>query len=241
MVNDYASCNRDERKKTWAELLKMIEEGEGFWCITGDFNSVRSMEERREKFEHSHYREDLNDFIEQAWLVNLPLTKRNFTWYKNDGSAMSKLDRFCLSVDFLNLWGDCYQIGLNRSISDHCLVILKKVNSDLGPKPFRSLNCWDRHLDFRIVVEENWRSTKVVGWKGFICKKKFKNLKNCLKKWNSEVFGNFENQIAEAEDKIKAVDSMNEDGEMTEEEILLRNEVFSELWEAWKRREIAWK
>ncbi|GKU91277.1 hypothetical protein SLEP1_g5176 [Rubroshorea leprosula] len=31
IVNVYASCNRNERMETWTELLKMIEEGEGFW------------------------------------------------------------------------------------------------------------------------------------------------------------------------------------------------------------------
>ncbi|GLT47290.1 hypothetical protein SLA2020_209960 [Shorea laevis] len=47
IVNVYVSCNRNERLETWAELRKMIEEGEGFWCIVGNFNSVRSEEERR--------------------------------------------------------------------------------------------------------------------------------------------------------------------------------------------------
>ncbi|GKV27959.1 hypothetical protein SLEP1_g37069 [Rubroshorea leprosula] len=185
IVNVYASCNRNEREETWAKLLRMIEEEEGYWCIAGDFNSVRSAEERRGRSEYSRNREDLNGFIETAGLVDLPLTRRRFTWYKGDGSAMS------------------------RSISDHCPVILKKVNSDWGPKPFRVLNCWDQHPDFIRVVEENWNSTKVEGWKGFVCKEKFKH--------------------------------KNEDIEISEEDILMRKEGFNELWEAWKRREVAWK
>ncbi|GKV15232.1 hypothetical protein SLEP1_g26031 [Rubroshorea leprosula] len=224
IVNVYASCNRNERMETWTELLKMIEEGEGFWCIAGDFNSVRSMEERRGRSEHSRYKEDLNEFIENAGLVDLPLTRRKFTWYKGDGSAMSRLDRFLLSNDLLNFWGDCCQVGLNRSISNHCPVVLKKINSDWGPKPFRALNCWDQHPDFRRVVEESWKSTEVRGWKGYVCKEKFKHLRNRLKIWNLEVFGNFEKQIDMAEAKIKEVDSKNEITEISEEDILLRRE-----------------
>ncbi|GLT28935.1 hypothetical protein SLA2020_038370 [Shorea laevis] len=241
IVNVYASCNRNERVETWTELQKMIEEGEGFWCIAGDFNSVRSEEERRGRSEHSHYREDLNDFIESAELNDLPLTRRKFTWYKSDGSAMSRLDRFLLSDDLLNFWGECCQIGLNRSISDHCPVILKKVDSDWGPKPFRVLNCWDQHPDFIETVENIWKTTEVRGWKGYVCKEKFKHLRYNLKKWNTEVFGNFEHQIIEAEAKIREVDDKNEHTGVTEEDILSRREGFSELWAAWHRREVAWK
>ncbi|GLT98350.1 hypothetical protein SLE2022_158590 [Rubroshorea leprosula] len=202
----------------------MIEEGEGFWCIAGDFNNVRSTKERRGRSEHSKYREDLNDFIENAGLVDLPLTRRKFNWYKGDGSAMSRLDRFLLSDDLLNFWGDCCQVGLNRSISDHCPMVLKKINSDWGPKPFRALNCWDQHPDFRRVAEESWKSTEVRGWKGFVCKEKFKHLRNRLMIWNREVFGNFEKQIDMVEAKIKEVDSKNEITEISEEDILLRME-----------------
>ncbi|GKV45597.1 hypothetical protein SLEP1_g52662 [Rubroshorea leprosula] len=241
IVNVYASCNRNERMELWAKLQRMIEEDDGFWCIAGDFNSVRSEEERRGRSEHSRYREDLNDFIESAGLNDLPLTRRKFTWYKSDGSAMSRLDRFLISDGLLTFWGDCCQVGLNRSISDHCPVILKKVNSDWGPKPFRALNCWDQHPDFIRVVEDIWKSTEVGGWSGYVCKEKFKQLRNKLKTWNIEVFGNFEHQIADAEAKIKGVDSKNDENEITEEDILLRREGFSELWEAWQRREVAWK
>ncbi|GKV29990.1 hypothetical protein SLEP1_g38860 [Rubroshorea leprosula] len=241
IVNVYASCNRNERLETWTELLKLIEEGENCWCIAGDFNSVRSADERRGRSEHSNYGEDLNEFIEIAGLVDLPLTRRKFTWYRSDGSAKSRLDRFLLSDGMINFWGDCCQIGLNRTTSDHCPVMLKKVNSNWGPKPFRTLNCWDQHPEFVKMVEENWNSAGVEGWKGYVCKEKLKRLRNKLKKWNSEVFGSFEKQIAEAATKINEVDNKNEDGELTEEDIMLRKEGFSELWEAWKRREVAWK
>ncbi|GKU88292.1 hypothetical protein SLEP1_g2574 [Rubroshorea leprosula] len=231
----------NERLELWADLQKMIEEDDGFWCIAGDFNSVRSEEEKRGRKEHSRFREDLNGFIESAGLNDLPLTRRKFTWYKSNGSAMSRLDRFLISDDLLTFWGDCCQFGLNRTISDHCPVILKMVNSDWGPKPFTTLNCWDQHPDFIRVVEDIWKTTEVGGWSGYVCKEKFKQLRNKLKTWNIEVFGNYEHQIAVAEAKIKGVDSKNEDNEITEEDILLRREGFSELWEAWQRREVAWK
>ncbi|GKV23714.1 hypothetical protein SLEP1_g33413 [Rubroshorea leprosula] len=131
IVNVNASCNRNERMETWTELLKMIEEGEGFWCIAGDFNSVRSTEERRGRSEHSRYREDLNEFIENAGLVDLPLIRRKFTWYKGDGSAMSRLDRFLLSDDLLNLWGDCCQVGLNRIANSNRLrKMIRGIHKD---------------------------------------------------------------------------------------------------------------
>ena len=40
-----------------------------------------------------------NSFIEDNGLQDLPLFGRIFTWFKGDGTSMSRIDRFLLSED----------------------------------------------------------------------------------------------------------------------------------------------
>jgi len=36
--------------------------------------------------------------------VELPIVGKKFTWYKSDGSAKSRLDRFLVSLEWLQMW-----------------------------------------------------------------------------------------------------------------------------------------
>ena len=49
----------------------------------------------------------------------------------------SKLDRFLLNEDFNTLWGNLSVTALDRKLSDHCPIVLKDVDLDFVPKPFR--------------------------------------------------------------------------------------------------------
>jgi hypothetical protein len=45
-----------------------------------------------------------NQFIDDNFLVYLPLCDRKFTWFKVDGSSVSQLDRFLLSEAWCLSW-----------------------------------------------------------------------------------------------------------------------------------------
>ena len=45
---------------------------------------------------------NLSDFIEGNSLIDLPLLRRKFTWYKGDGLRGSRLDRFLISDQWLD-------------------------------------------------------------------------------------------------------------------------------------------
>jgi hypothetical protein len=71
-------------------------------CVCGDFNEVRYAEERRSlrgdgAAVATQY---FNVFITDNGLIDLPLCGRRFTWYKGDGSSMSRIDRFLLSEEW---------------------------------------------------------------------------------------------------------------------------------------------
>ncbi|PNX59162.1 cysteine-rich receptor-like protein kinase, partial [Trifolium pratense] len=77
----------------------------------------------------------------------------------------------------------------DRDISDHCPVWTLCSQNNWGPKPFRVVNGWLEHPDFKNFVDSSWKSYNVKGKKAFVLKEKLKMLKESLKSWNKEVFG----------------------------------------------------
>jgi hypothetical protein len=61
-----------------------------------------------------------NQFIDENGLIDLPLCGRQFTWYKGDGTSISRIDRFLLFEDWCLQWPNCLQVALLRGLSDHC-------------------------------------------------------------------------------------------------------------------------
>ncbi|GKV27589.1 hypothetical protein SLEP1_g36748 [Rubroshorea leprosula] len=241
LINVYGSNDRQRKASLWEELRKLVTEKEGCWLIAGDFNAVREPEERRGRSGESLDMKDFDEFIVTSDLVDVKLSNRKYTWYKPDGTAMSRLDRFLLSTEMSNTEGEWIQQGLPRNISDHCAIVLKSRTSDWGPKPFRVWDAWQQHPDFKKFVEDKWSELAVEGFAGYKCQQKLKLLKGSLKGWNKEVFGNMETQYEQAVKKIEQVDRQNEIADLEEAEIVKRQEGFSEMWDVLRKKELIWK
>ncbi|GLU22472.1 hypothetical protein SLE2022_385450 [Rubroshorea leprosula] len=240
-VNVYGPCNVAGRAKLWEDLSTLIGTLNCFFCLGGDFNCVRGMHERKGKMISHPGSDDFNLFIESNCLVDLPLSNRKFSWYKCDGLAHSRLDRFLLSKNYLECWGNCVQLALKRSISDHCPISLVSDIHNWGPKPFRFINSWSLHPEFNHLIEKLWSSFEVEGYWGFKCKEKLRRLKQHLKKWNKEVFGNIDSQLEQAMKKVDFVDRKCEDQDLSEEDVLKRKDGFEELWLCLKKKESLWR
>lgn len=155
----------------------------------GDFNEIRNLGERQGSSNRDKGMADFNDFIDGLEVIDLPMFGTKFTWANSDNVAKwSRLDRFLIHSEWLSrfIWK---QWGLSRILSDHCPVILKVDARDWGPKPFRFLNAWTLHPNFKQMVKECWESSIIQGWAGFRVARKLKGLKRALKSWNKEVFG----------------------------------------------------
>ncbi|GKV46852.1 hypothetical protein SLEP1_g53813 [Rubroshorea leprosula] len=241
LVNVYGPKDRQKKASLWKELRRMVTDKEGCWLIAGDFNAVREPGERRGRTGESPVMKDFDEFIVSTDLVDVKLTNRRYTWYKPDGTARSRLDRFLMSTEMSNLEGEWIQQGLPRNISDHCAIVLKSRSADWGPRPFRVLDAWQQHPDFKKFVEDKWKEMEVEGFAGYKCQKKLKLLKGFLKGWNKEVFGNMDTQYEQAVKKIEQVDMQNEISDLEDAEIVKRQEGFSEMWDVLRKKELIWK
>ncbi|GKV32708.1 hypothetical protein SLEP1_g41295 [Rubroshorea leprosula] len=240
-VNVYASNDKRKKVEVWEELQKVIIEKGGRWLLAGDFNAVRYLEEKRGRTGENVEMRDFNAFIETTGLVDIRLANRRFTWYRSDGSSMSRLDRVLMTEEMFNMGGEWVQHGLRRTISDHCAIIIKTKITDWGPKPFRVLDAWQQHLEFKNVVEDKWKELQVEGFAGYRCKQKLKMLKEFLKGWNCEVFGDMEAQFNNAAKKVEHVDMKNEEGVLEDFELEERQEGFQEMWAVMRKREAIWR
>ena len=132
---------------------------------------------------------EFNDFINDRRLVEILMGGRKFTRVSDDGIKFSKLDRFLLNDEFNNLWGGLSVITLDRKLSDHCPIVLKDVDLDFGPKPFRIFNVWLEEVDFIHVVEEAWNKDVRCLRPDCRFRDKLKNVKAALRIWSKGRFG----------------------------------------------------
>jgi len=63
---------------------------------------------------------------------------------------------------------------LDRTVSDHCAIILKHKDIDWGPRPFRTLDVWITHVGFNDKVRTLWEQYKVSDNDIWVMKEKLK-------------------------------------------------------------------
>ncbi|KAF1894123.1 hypothetical protein Lal_00004042, partial [Lupinus albus] len=187
LVNIYSPCELNLKMQLWNDLRQLRSSlGDLIWCFFGDFISVRSVSERRGAIGGSCKNNIrlFNEWIREMELVDLPLIRRNFTWYQY--GSMSRLDRFLISHSWLFVWPDSSQWAFSRDFSDHCPIVLRQRKMEKGLIPFRFNNCWLKHDNFADLVSNSWCDNSYFGKKAYIIKEKLKALRLKIKVWNKE-------------------------------------------------------
>ncbi|GKV32614.1 hypothetical protein SLEP1_g41208 [Rubroshorea leprosula] len=174
---------------------------------------------------------EFNNFIMEAELIDTPLVGRKFTWYQPSGKLMSRIDRFLLSEEWLNKWGEATQWGLTRSVSDHCPILLRHQKVNWGPKPFRFFDVWLEQEGCQEVIREAWRKENTHGWAGFRLKEKLKSTKEALKIWSRNMVPEIERKMREAMTEIAQLDVKGEAIQLSEGEIERRKQASLIVWD----------
>ncbi|GJX00650.1 RNA-directed DNA polymerase, eukaryota, reverse transcriptase zinc-binding domain protein [Tanacetum coccineum] len=74
------------------------------------------------------------------------------------GSKMSKLDRFLVSDNFLDVFPFATGVILEKGRPDHRLILLKESVVDYGPTLFRFFNYWLEMDGFHNLVTDKWNN-----------------------------------------------------------------------------------
>nr|GFB02114.1 RNA-directed DNA polymerase, eukaryota [Tanacetum cinerariifolium] len=146
------------KRLLWEYISSLITRWNGETIVMGDFNVVRSTDERLGSRFNQSSAKVFNQFIESSGLVDIKLEGYSFTWSHPSRKKMSKLDRFLVSEGIVSLFPSISATCLDKHLSDHRPILLHEVNSDFGPSPFRMFHYWFRRDGFDLMVEQAWCS-----------------------------------------------------------------------------------
>ncbi|XP_065639159.1 uncharacterized protein LOC112036069 [Quercus suber] len=178
------------RAALWEELSRVRVRWNTACFLFGDFNIIRYPCERLGSETFSPAMFAFSDFIENNYLVDLPLDGASFTWFRDaEPQAMSRIDRTLVSVDWVDHFGDVSQRVLPRVISDHCPLLVEAGGVGRGRCAFKFENMWLKVEGFVERIKQWWEGYSFVGSPSFVLAQKLKALKEDLKKWNKEEFG----------------------------------------------------
>ncbi|XP_071712516.1 uncharacterized protein [Rutidosis leptorrhynchoides] len=157
IVNVYGPHKEEEKNGMWECLDNLMTYPNVDWVLGGDFNEVRYQSERLNTEFNERWAKYFNTFIENNRLVDIPLLGKRFTRISDNGKKFSKIDRFLVTDQFLELWGDVSALALDRHTSDHCPIILRDKNMDFGPKPFKLFDIWLESVEVENIITDAWR------------------------------------------------------------------------------------
>ncbi|XP_071687671.1 uncharacterized protein [Rutidosis leptorrhynchoides] len=221
IINVYDSHDVQSKQLFWDQLHnKILSDLNEPWVVCGDFNKVRSEDERLNCQFIENRAKKFNEFINNTKLIDIPLGGRLFTRVSDDGIKFSKLDRFLVNDSFHNLWSCLSVVALDRGNSDHCPIILKDDIKNFGPKPIKVFDDWldiegiDQFIN-EVWIEDGGGGTR----KDCLLRNKLKKTKRALKTKSSQKCGNLEGEIevlksiANAlEQKLKMASSVRKKG-----------------------------
>ena len=183
--------NADQyRAVLWEELSRVRVWWTTTWLLFGDYNIIRYPCERLGCESFSPVMFAFSDFIENNYLVDLPLDGASFTWFRDSElQSMSRINRTLVSVDWVDHFGNASQRVLSRVISDHCPLLVEVSGVGRGRYAFKFENIWLKVEGFVERVQQWWNGYCFMGSPSFVFAQKLKALKEYLKKWNKEEFG----------------------------------------------------
>ncbi|XVF73335.1 hypothetical protein PTKIN_Ptkin12aG0193100 [Pterospermum kingtungense] len=185
--NVYAPNDDRERREWFEELSLVLNNTDCPWILGGDFNIIRTEEEKVGVVYNTTAMDNFSSFIESIGCIDLPLSGGKFTWTSNrDSPTFCRLDRFLCSPEVLLQFSNVVQKLWPRSLSDHYPVSLETNTTNWGPKPFRFYNYWLDSNGFKELVVKRW--SEIQGEVGSSRNVWFKlrELKIAIKGWAKE-------------------------------------------------------
>jgi hypothetical protein len=149
--------------------------------------------------------EEFKSWTNRNALVHLPTNGAEYTW--NNGTGINRCTERRLDRAITNqIWLDsCHTLSvsaLTKHHSDHYPLLLDvQVNNIPFASQFKFMRMWVSHPNCSTIVRDSC-SSNVIGCPMFILTKKLKSLKEKLKIWNKDCFGNVHEAVQLAEQNI---------------------------------------
>ncbi|XP_071687025.1 uncharacterized protein [Rutidosis leptorrhynchoides] len=220
VLNIYGPHDDSKKQILWDSLSKLVSNDNEAWVLCGDFNEVRDRVERFNCEFVEGRAKKFNEFISLCNLTDIPIGGRVFTRVSDDGFKFSKLDRFLVSESFLELWDNLSAITLDRTKSDHCPIMLKNEEINFGPKPFEVFDVWFDDVGVEKIISDAWNETvKPSNRSDCTFMYKLKNVKNALRSWSKDKFGQIDREIETHKSEALKIELKAEKQQVDESEL----------------------
>ncbi|RVW53705.1 Dolichol-phosphate mannose synthase subunit 3 [Vitis vinifera] len=191
----YGLFTRVERECLWEEVGAIRGIWEGPWCLGGDFNITLSQSERSRQGRITSAMRRFAEVVDELSLVDLQLQGGAFTWSGGlNSQSRARLDRFLVTP--------CWLDQFSRD----------------------SKTCGSKSRGFKDLIRNWWRGIEVSGSASFRLFAKLKELKQKLKVWNREVFGNLECNKEAALQQVEYWDRVEGERSLIVEELACKKE-----------------
>lgn len=81
-------------------------------------------------------------------------------------------------------------------------------------------------------MSENWSSNNQSGWGGYVLKNKLKALKQKIKEWNKDHFGDTFSRFKRLEEELNKIEEESADRPLDDNERILKKKLQQQVWEA---------
>ncbi|KAH0679259.1 hypothetical protein KY284_020344 [Solanum tuberosum] len=161
ITSAYARCDSFHRLELWEELENLAQEVSLSWLVGGDFNVIRNAEEKEGGLHFTQLEAvDFNQCLNNCALSELKFSGSKYTWWNGriEGACIFKrLDRVLCNQEFLNILPSSEVLHLVRQGSDHApLHVSCNSDEEIITRPFKFLNIWTKHPNFKKIIEESW-------------------------------------------------------------------------------------
>jgi exonuclease III len=153
LVNIYGPCSGDMRDTFTQWLFNLNIPPDEDWLLLGDFNFIRSPDNRNKPGGNINDILLFNDFIRAQNLTELPIKGRKYTWSNmQDDPLLEQLDRFFTSLHWTSSYPSTLVTPQGKPTSDHIPCVITIQTQIPGSKVFRFENYWIAHPGFLQTV-----------------------------------------------------------------------------------------
>ncbi|KAK9705447.1 hypothetical protein RND81_07G057900, partial [Saponaria officinalis] len=176
------------------------------WLVLGDFNVVRSTEERVSS--HLPLFSDIMDFnqcVLSCGLEDIQGTGCEFTWSnRQDGDRVwCKLDRAMVTPSLLQTFPSASVNFLPPGISDHSPVMVTLLGTQRFRKRFSFLNCWTKDPSYMDNLQRVWNSP-TSGSTMFSFFSKLRRVRLMLMTLHRSNYTNIRRRVEQARDNLES-------------------------------------
>ena len=240
----YGAAQDDRKEEFLNELAYTCSQIHVPYIVGGDFNILRSSEEKNKNLTHSHYTDRFNDVIQSLNLREIHMGGGNYTWSnKQKHPTLEKLDRVLMSFEWEELFPLVSVRKLGRDTSDHNPLLLATDVVKTNPshdREFRFELSWLKNEDFYIKPKKIWEQPVKSEDPIDILNIKLKHIKKYFKGWGAHSFGHARKRKKYIKEELERIEKMEENGPLGPEIYEERTALCAELNELLITEELFW-